>query len=85
MMVCIGYRNLAYLKIALLSIFSLHGEQHCKIKNDILVTVCGFKQDVITVQCYRQKIDQEKSRVCMLIAFILAGKQVIPNKEHLAS
>lgn len=53
--------------------FSLHGEQHCKIKNDI------------TVECYRQKTDQGKSRDCMLISFILAEKQVLPNEVYLAS
>lgn len=64
--------------------FSLHGEQRCKIKNDVLVTVCVCKED-ITVECYRQKTDQRKSRDCMLISFILAGKQVLPNEVYLAS
>jgi len=53
--------------------------------NDILVTVCVCKQDVFAVECYRQKIDQEKLSDCMLIACILVGKQVILNKEYLAS
>lgn len=38
-----------------------------------------------TVEYYKQKIDQEKSRDHKFIAFIFARKQVIPNKVYLAS
>lgn len=44
--------------------------------NDILVTVCVCKQGVTTGEYYKQKVDPEKSRDCMLIAFILAGKEL---------